>query len=313
MAWLLSPASLIYGAVAGGRMGGPGEAAPVPVVCIGNFTAGGAGKTPTALKIAALLRAAGERPAFLTRGYGGRLAGPVRVEDRHSATDVGDEPLLLARFAPTVVSRDRPRGARMAAREGASVIVMDDGLQNPSLAKDVALAVVDGATGLGNRRPLPAGPLRAPLAAQWPRVDGVIVVGDGEAGEAAAAEARGLDKPVWRARLAPDPEAAARLKGLRVLAFAGIGRPEKFFETLRECGARVEAARAFPDHHGFSAADLGALRAEAARSGLSLVTTQKDAARIGALADVLILPVELAVADEDSLRAFVISRLLRRE
>jgi tetraacyldisaccharide 4'-kinase len=308
-AWLLRGPSLLYGAVAGRRMGRAGEPAPVPVVCVGNLTAGGAGKTPTALKVAALLREAGESPAFLTRGYGGSLAGPLQVEGHRTAAEVGDEPLLLARFAPTIVARDRPAGALMAARQGASAIVMDDGLQNPSLAKDLSIAVVDGATGLGNRWPLPAGPLRAPLAAQWPRVDVVLVIGAGEAGEAAAAEARTLGKPVWRGRLAPDPDVAARLAGLRVLAFAGIGRPEKFFETLRRCGARVEATRAFPDHHAFSVAELDSLHRQAERDGLALVTTEKDAMRLGEAADVIALPVRLALAEEDTLRAFLLARV----
>ena len=161
---------------------------------------------------------------------------------------------------------------------------MDDGLQNPSLLKDLAIAVVDGATGLGNRLPLPAGPLRAPLDAQWPKVDAVLVIGEGSAAEALAREAAGLAKPVLRGRLEPDPAAAARLAGRRVLAFAGIGRPDKFFETLKACGAFVEAERAFPDHHRFSADDLAALSQEAVSRGLVLVTTEKDAARIGTLA-----------------------------
>jgi len=309
---LLIPPSLVYGAIAGRRMARAGEPAAVPVVCVGNLTAGGTGKTPTALKIAALLRGAGESPVFLTRGYRGRLKGPVRVETGHEAVDVGDEPLLLAHFAPTIVSRDRPAGGRMAAGQGASVIVMDDGLQNPSLAKDLALAVVDGATGLGNRRILPAGPLRAPLGAQWRRVDAVLLIGEGEAGESAAAEARALGKPVWCGRLEPDPEAAAGLAGRRVLAFAGIGRPEKFFETLRACGALVEVTRSFPDHHAFTARDLAGLRGQAERERLALVTTEKDAVRLRAAADVLALPVQLAIADEDGFRAFLLSRLDRR-
>lgn len=311
-AWLLAPAGLLYGAVAARRMRSAGDRSPVPVICIGNFTAGGAGKTPTALKVAALLRAAGENPAFLTRGYGGRLAGPARVEAGHGPADVGDEPLLLARLAPTIVSRERPTGARLAAQSGASVVVMDDGLQNPSLAKDLSLAVVDGATGFGNRRCLPAGPLRAPLDAQWPRVDGIVVIGEGLPGEAAADEARALGKPVWRGRLAPAPDAAARLRDRSVLAFAGIGRPEKFFATLRACGARVETARAFADHHRFTADDLAGLRAEAARRRLALVTTEKDAVRFGGAPDIDVLPVELALEDERGLLAFMLSRLSRK-
>jgi tetraacyldisaccharide 4'-kinase len=314
LARLLRPASLLYGAVAARRLGRDGSRASVPVMCIGNFTVGGAGKTPSALAVARILKDLGERPAFLSRGYGGRLAGPVRVGPEHVAADVGDEPLLLARDAPVIVSRARPAGAELAAAGGASVIVMDDGLQNASLLKDLAVAAVDGATGFGNRLPMPAGPLRAPLGAQWPKADAVLVIGEGSAGESAAQEAAGLGKPVLRGRLEPDPAAAARLAGRRVLAFAGIGRPAKFFETLKTCGAIVEVERAFPDHHPFGADDLTALRRAAGSRGLALVTTEKDAARIGApdLADaILTLPVRLRFDNQAALRALLVAALER--
>ncbi|HEU4518073.1 MAG TPA: tetraacyldisaccharide 4'-kinase [Microvirga sp.] len=310
-ALLLAPASLIWGAVAGRRMGRSGARAPVPVICIGNLTLGGAGKTPTALAAAALLRQAGASPAFLTRGYGGRLPGPLRVEAGHRAADVGDEPLLLARAAPTVVARDRVAGARLAAAGGAGVIVMDDGLQNPSLAKDLALAVVDGGAGLGNRRVLPAGPLRAPLRAQWPRIDAVLVIGGGEPGERAAADGAAEGKPVLRGRLGPDPGAAAAFRGRRVLAFAGIGRPQKFFDTLLAAGAVLEEVRPFPDHHPFTAAELRDLRDTARRRGLVLTTTEKDAARIGPEAEVATLPVRLEVDDPAAWRALLVGALTR--
>jgi tetraacyldisaccharide 4'-kinase len=307
IASLLRPAGFVYGMVAARRMGRMGERAGAPVVCVGNFTAGGAGKTPTALAVAKLLIEAGERPVFLTRGYGGCLAGPVRVDpERHGAQDVGDEPLLLARTAPTIVARERPAGARLAVESGAGVIVMDDGLQNPSLAKDLTLAVVDGQAGVGNGLCLPAGPLRAPLRAQWPRVDAVVVIGAG--GEAVAREAAGRGKPVIRARLEPDPETATRLRGRRVLAFAGIGRPEKFFATLEVCGAQVIVRRPFPDHYPFSASDLAALVAAAEADSLEIVTTEKDFVRIetapalrGFAARVTPVPVRLA-AEDDALR-----------
>jgi tetraacyldisaccharide 4'-kinase len=278
---LLQPAGLAYGAVTAARMRRKGERAPVPVVCVGNFTLGGAGKTPTALTIAALLQESGETPAFLTRGYGGRLRGPVRVDPaRHTAAEVGDEPLLLARTAPTIVARDRPAGARLAAAEGASVVVMDDGLQNPSLEKDLALAVVDGEVGVGNGLVFPAGPLRAPLSAQWPHVDAVVVLGRGEAGAAIeeALERRGT--PAVRARLAPDTAVAGRLEGASVLAFCGIGRPAKFFATVEACGAVIAIRRSFPDHHVFSAAEIEALVREAEAGGLVLATTEKDLVRV---------------------------------
>jgi tetraacyldisaccharide 4'-kinase len=315
---LLRPSAALYNAVAGWRMGRQGERAAVPVVCVGNFTVGGAGKTPAALTVAALLAAAGERPAFLTRGYGGSLPGPLRVDpERHGAAEVGDEPLLLARAAPTIVSRDRPAGGRLAVEIGAGVLVMDDGLQNPSLVKDLSFAVVDGATGIGNGLPLPAGPLRAPLDAQWPRVDAVILVGDGEAGEALAREAERRGKPVLRARIAPDPVAVAGLEGRRVLAFAGIGRPPKFFETLEACGATVERRHAFPDHHPYTAAEVNGLVAQAAAEGLTPVTTEKDRVRIERLdgaqiAAIVPLPVRLVFQDEAAVRDLLRAALERR-
>ena len=317
MARLLRPAASLYGIVAGRRMGRTGEQAGVPVICIGNFTAGGAGKTPTAITVACMLQRSGERPVFLSRGYGGRLAGPVRVDPaRHGPRDVGDEPLLLARIAPTVVARDRPAGARLCAEAGASVIVMDDGLQNPSLHKDLALAVVDADAGVGNGLCLPAGPLRAPLAAQWPHVDAMVLVGDGAAGEAVSREAAAQGKPVLRARLVPDPAVAARLEGRRVLAFAGIGHPKKFFSTLERCGALLVRVREFPDHHAYSEKEVRALLEEARGDALLPVTTEKDLVRIAALGQdlamtITALPVTLAFANEEALRAELAMHLSR--
>jgi tetraacyldisaccharide 4'-kinase len=308
-AQLLRPVAAIYGAVAGWRISRAGEQATLPVICVGNFTVGGTGKTPTVLALARMLIQLGERPAFLTRGYGGRLAGPAQVDlERHGPADVGDEPLLLARTAPTIVSRDRPAGARACIAAGASVIVMDDGLQNPSLGKDLALTVLDGANGIGNGLCLPAGPLRAPLAAQWRVVDAIIVVGQGTPGEILADEALSQGKQVLRARLEPGSDAAARLRGRRVLAFAGIGRPEKFFDTLEACGATVVRTRAFADHHPYSENEIRALREAARNESLLPVTTEKDHVRIVALGGELAegvasLPVTLAFADEGAVRA----------
>ncbi|SFL52553.1 tetraacyldisaccharide 4'-kinase [Methylobacterium pseudosasicola] len=302
VARVLAPLGAAYGALTARRMDRPGIRAGCPVLCLGNFTLGGAGKTPAAITVAALLAELGRRPAFLSRGYGGRLSGPVRVDpDGHGAADVGDEPLLLARHAPTVVSRDRPAGAALCRTLGADVIVMDDGLQNPTLAKDLAWAVVDGGAGIGNGHPFPAGPLRAPLARQWPHIAGLILVGDGAPGASVAerAERRGL--PVHRAQLVPD---AADLAGRRCLAFAGIGRPEKFFTTLRGTGAALVAARPFPDHHPYRDADLVALAAEADRLGAELVTTEKDAVRLPTefAARVRVLRVRLVPDDLETLR-----------
>jgi len=316
-AGLLAPAAAIYGAVAAARLRQPGARAGVPVLCVGNPTLGGSGKTPTALALARLLIAAGERPWLLSRGYGGQLAGPVTVDPRHHrADDVGDEPLLLARCAPTIIARDRVAGARTARAGGASVIVMDDGFQNPALAKDLAILVADGRRGVGNGLGFPAGPLRAPLAAQFARAHAILLIGEGSAAVpiAAAAEAHGL--ALFRGRLVPDADALAALAGRRVLAFAGIGDPDKFFATLAEVGIEAAVRRSFPDHHPYTASDAAGLIAEADRAGLSLVTTEKDLVRLRgkrALADLAArtraLPVTLAIEEEDRFRRFVLAAI----
>lgn len=302
LARLLAPAGALYGALTARRMDRPGASAPCPVLCVGNFTLGGAGKTPTALALARMLRDDLERrPAFLSRGYGGRLLGPVAVDAaRHSAAETGDEPLLLARAATAVVARDRPEGARLCVELGADVIVMDDGLQNPSLRKTLALAVVDAGAGLGNGLPFPAGPLRAPLTRQWRHVGGLVLIGEGEAGETTAQEAAARGLSVHRARLLP--EAPERWRGQPVVAFAGIGRPQKFFDTLAGLGARIVTAKSFPDHHPYRADDLDALRTLAAREDACLVTTEKDAVRLPAGERAEVLRVALAFDDAASLR-----------
>jgi tetraacyldisaccharide 4'-kinase len=310
LARLLQPLGKVWGAATLRRMHGEGASAPVPVICIGNAVAGGAGKTPTALAVADLLASRKLRPVFLSRGYGGRLAGPVLVDvSIHSAARVGDEPLLLARRAPTVVAGDRVAGAALAARHG-DVIVMDDGFQNPALRKDISLLVVDAASGIGNGLCLPAGPLRAPLGPQIRRAHGLVLIGNGDAGSSVAAEARAMAKPVLRAHLMPEPCAIAELTGRRVLAFAGIGRPGKFAATLRQAGVDVVELVAFPDHHLFSEEDAARLLARARRDGLLLVTTEKDRARIGEgdgpvrrelAAGARVLPVRLRFEDEAAL------------
>jgi tetraacyldisaccharide 4'-kinase len=314
---LLAPVAACYGAIAARRMAQPGCKAAVPVFCVGNFTVGGAGKTPTAMALARFLLQWGRRPFFLSRGYGGRVAGPVRIEfaafagtgeDRKgawTAADVGDEPLLLAGVAPAIVSRDRPAGVRAAIAGGADAVIMDDGLQNPSVRKDFSLAVVDGRRGIGNGRIFPAGPLRAPLEAQLDRVDAVLVVG--AAGTAAnhavaAAQKRGL--PVFHGDLHAAPDAVAALAGKPVLAFAGIADPGKFFATLEACGIPAAVRRPFPDHHPYAADEMAELVAGAKRDGLTLVTTEKDMARLRgnpAAAELTarsaVLPVALRLSD----------------
>jgi tetraacyldisaccharide 4'-kinase len=322
VATLLGPAAALYGAVAARRMARPNRTVRVPVICVGNFTVGGAGKTPTAIAIAKYLIAAGRRPFFLSRGYGGRLAGPVRV-DGHRAAAVGDEPLLLARTAPTIVARDRPAGAMMAADAGADVVVMDDGLQNASLAKNFTVAVVDGRRGIGNGLVFPAGPLRAPLAAQLNRVEAVLVIGTKTATTAAAmdraiAAAKERGVPVVRGELRPDPAAVAALAGKPVLAFAGIADPDKFFATLEASGIPAAVRARFPDHHCYTQAELAALLARAERERLTPVTTEKDVARMSGdpaaaplLARTAALPVTLTFLGEDFIGPAVV-RAVRR-
>lgn len=281
-ALLLWPFGAIYGAVTARRMlKRPEGSVNAPVVCIGNFVAGGAGKTPFSLALAGELSSRGYSPVFLLRGYGGRLKGPVLVDRKiHSALDVGDEALLLAKERPTVVSRDRLAGAELAASHG-DIVIMDDGFQNPRLQKDFSIVLVDAATGTGNGFCLPAGPLRAPLRRQIVAASALAVIGGGEAAKPAVRLASRKGLPLFHAKLEtrPDPE----LAGARVLAFAGIGRPRKFFESVLELGAEIAVEKPFPDHHPYSHSDAELLLTEADDKGLLLVTTAKDMARIQSL------------------------------
>jgi tetraacyldisaccharide 4'-kinase len=276
---LLTPASWIYrtGAALKKTFGSAPWKAPVPVICIGNVTAGGAGKTPIALNIATRLIANGAKVHFLTRGYGGRMkeAGEV-APDYHTATDVGDEALLLARIAPTWVGSDRAASARLAVAAGADVLIMDDGLQNFTLAKDLSLLVIDGGYGIGNGRVIPAGPLREPVTQALDRSSGVVCIGDDQTG---VLETVPSSLPKFIARIRPNTERTDFGAG-KFLAFAGIGRPEKFFQTLRDAGADVVATNSFTDHHRFSTAEISALRAQAAALNARLITTEKDWVRL---------------------------------
>jgi tetraacyldisaccharide 4'-kinase len=292
-----------------------GRRAGIPVICVGNLTLGGAGKTPTAMAVAELLQSAGGKPFVLSRGYGGNLNGPVRVDPaHHRATDVGDEPLLLTRHAPTIVSRDRVAGAEAARALGAGAIVMDDGFQNPGLHKDRSILVVDGGQGVGNGRVFPAGPLRAPLERQLQHANAVLVIGAGSEGDAIAQRAQGQGLPVFRGKLVPDVAALEQLRGKSLLAFAGIGNPEKFFATLREAGLAVRASVPFPDHHRYRRAEAADLIARAEREGLVPVTTEKDLARLAGQDDVAALakatrslPVRLIVDEAGAFRDFVLA------
>ena len=299
LARMMAPFASIYGALTLRRMRQPGQRAGCPVVCIGNFTVGGAGKTPTAILIARMLLARGQSPVFLSRGYGGSIAGPVMVDLAvHSAAEVGDEPLLLARIAPVVVAADRVAGAALALQAGASVIIMDDGLQNPSLHKDLTVAVIDGGSGFGNGMVFPAGPLRAPVHRQAALVHLALVIGGGD-GRAAAILPQGLE--VIEGAMRVPEQVAAQIKGQRVLAMAGIGLPEKFVRTLEGCGATVTSRHFVADHAPYTTADLDLVARRAVAEQAGVATTEKDAARMGGdippalAARLLIVPVALEI------------------
>jgi len=247
--------------------------ASVPVICVGNLVAGGSGKTPVVLALAASIAASGVAVHIVTRGYGGRLGGPVRVDPaRHDAGAVGDEALLLAASSPCWVARDRAAGVREAVAGGAGIILLDDGFQNPAIEKNLSLVIVDAEYGFGNNRVIPAGPLREPVAAGLARADAIVLLGDGVEPDAA----RGAGCPIFRASL--EPVDGARFAGVPVVAFAGIGRPEKFFASLRRVGAKLIAAYPFADHHRFGDAEITRLRDE--HADVRLVTTAKDWVRL---------------------------------
>jgi tetraacyldisaccharide 4'-kinase len=296
---LLAPLGWLYAAGTARRLRQPGYTPQVPVICVGNLTAGGAGKTPTVIALVERLAARGRKVHVVSRGYGGRLEGPLRVEEaRHSAEEVGDEPLLLSAFAPVWVAKDRAAGVRAAEAAGAQVILMDDGFQNPAVTPSLGLVVVDAARGFGNGRCIPAGPLREPVATGLSRADLMLTIGE-DAAQAQFDAAWGpIAVPRLRGQLQP-LQMGMDWKGERVLAFAGIADPSRFFATLRAEGAEVIRGEALGDHATLSETLLRRLEMEAATAGAQLVTTEKDAARLAPQwrAKVLTLVVRLKVQD----------------
>jgi len=276
----LSPVAAIYGHIAARRMlRSPTAKASVPVLCIGNFIAGGAGKTPTAIAVAKIARNMGLRPGFLSRGYGGSIKRPTVVDVReHTANEVGDEPMILAVYATTVVAANRPAGATLLEQNGVDFIIMDDGFQNPSLHKDYSLVVVDAGRGIGNGYCMPAGPLRASFQAQLSHANAVLLIGQSDAGTEVVRKSAKTAKPIFQAEIAV--RKPANWQDKRVMAYAGIADPSKFFNSLESVGAEVAERRSFADHHRYGVQECRDLMEQAEKAGLMLATTEKDFVRL---------------------------------
>jgi tetraacyldisaccharide 4'-kinase len=272
------------------------QRAPLPVICVGNFTVGGSGKTPLAIALAKAAKTQGFKPGFITRGHGGTVKQTRLANEQDTASTIGDEAILLTRVAPVAIGTDRLAGAKLLAEAGCTIAIMDDGFQSRSIIIDHAVVAVDARRGAGNGFVIPAGPLRAPLNRQMPFADQLVVVGEGEAGDEVVRMAARAAKPVSRASL--NPRNIGKVKGQRIMAFAGIADPEKFYATLRSMGANIVQTRSFPDHHPFSDAELRSLKDDA--GGLALVTTEKDAVRLPEAfqAEVITIPVQIVFSDD---------------
>lgn len=304
LARLLSPFGAIYGHQTHKRaLKKAVFKADIPVVCIGNLTMGGAGKTPTAMAICKMLKEQGRNPFFLSRGFGGAESGPVMV-DAQTAQQVGDEPLLLKQVAPVCISHDRPLGAKMCQEQGADVIIMDDGYQNPHLHKDLSFVVIDGGFGHGNERTFPAGPLREPIETGLNRADGIIFIGADQTDCKSRIKEKYPDLAILSGAIVAEDR--PDLVGEKVLAFAGIARPEKFYDTLRQLGADVVETQSFDDHHLFRAGEIDALIQTASQLEARLITTQKDHVRLdpSVRSSIDFIKITLDFAAPDMLHAF---------
>ncbi len=296
---LLSPLAAVWTAVTRRRLAKPGTDLDIPVICVGNLNAGGTGKTPVVMNLMERLAAQGLNAHVVSRGYGGRVEATTRVvETRHDAAHVGDEPLLLSAFGPVWVSPDRAAGAMAAQASGADLVILDDGFQNPALTKTMSILVVDADVGFGNRRVIPAGPLREPVADGLARADVMVLIGP-QTARRTFLQNEPPQIPVFEAELTP-LHTGMDWTGLRVLAFAGIGRPAKFFNSLKAAGAELIETRAFGDHAPYRSDLLRRLIAEAKSKNAQLVTTEKDAVRLPPefRPQVLTFPVRLRFEDD---------------
>ena len=308
-AYALAPFAHIFAFLTARRVAKPGYKASVPVICVGNLNLGGTGKTPTVIALVEMLSQKGCDVHVVSRGYGGRLNGPVKVVERsHNAADVGDEPLLIAAFATVWVAKDRAAGVRAAEAAGAGIIILDDGFQNPTVCKDISIIVVDVMVGFGNGRVVPSGPLREPVEVGLLRASAMLAIGESAQISCFldSLEGSAVSVPVMRAHLSP-LHTGMDWRGLRVLAFAGIGRPDKFFATLRGLGAEIAQAKALDDHQPLTEALMKRMEVEAFALGAQLVTTEKDAVRLPASfrAKVLTVPVRLVVENWSELDTMV--------
>jgi tetraacyldisaccharide 4'-kinase len=306
LAAVLSPLGWLYGLATKAKlMTIKAWVSPVPIICVGNLITGGAGKTPVALDLAKRLQAKGRNVHFLSRGYGGHEKGPLRVDPKnHGFAHVGDEPLLLAAHAPTWVSRERRAGCKAAAQAGADIIIMDDGFQNPYIAKNFSIIVIDGCYGFGNKKLIPAGPLRETIAGGLARAQVVVVIGEDRTGSMDLVSNDGHSPMSARLIPAPLPE---DIKGKPVVAFTGIGRPEKFFETVSGLECIVKEKISFADHHPYSKADIKHLRDTAKKANARLLSTEKDARRLPAsfLSEVTIVYITMEWKNKEAIETLL--------